>query len=303
MANTIGRNVYFFRIEATDHDGAATPFDAKQAFAHLKRLPFSDAGLYRDNGDGSTNAVWVDKLTPPLIRYGIVRRDGLPTVERAGNLSALPIAAGDGLCEPIHAAFFDNGIVGAEFNFYGPRLAGLAHYLKEKVPAGMISDHLRFGMLLKKDPMAILNRIALLKVLDLKIKASDLDELKRLDGVNPFASFDAAAEFGKPDTIEVVLKAGRKRDAGLSAQVENFIRKMITKKKLDLTQSFHVGGPDTETGRRVTFDLLKENIVTQTQMLLLDGRSRAVQTSSAYQKIREAYDEIGRSALEHAPSA
>jgi hypothetical protein len=302
-ATTIARSIYFFRIESTDHSGVAVPFDPNMAFAHLKTLPFSDSGLYRGNGDGSANAVWVDKVTPVSVRYGVVRHEGLPTVENGGQLSPLPIAAGAGLCEPIHAVFFDNGVVGAEFNFHGPRLTGLANYLREKVPANMMPDHLRFGMLLKKDPMGFLNQVATLKVLDIKVKASDLDELKQLDGMNPFASIDAVAQFGKPDTVEVVLRAGRKRGARLAATVDRFVRKMISKNKLGLAESFLIGGTDTVTGRSVTFDLLKENIFAKKQVIVLDARSRAVQTPSAYKVIREAYGEIGRATLEHAPSA
>jgi hypothetical protein len=214
----------------------------------------------------------------------------------------LPIAPDDGLCEPIHVVFFENNIVGAEFNFYGPRLTGLAYYLKDKGPTSLMPEHLRFGMLLKQDPVGLLNRLDALKVLDLKIKASDLDELRALGGVNPFSSFEAADAFGQPDTIEVVMKAGRKKESSLSAAVPSFIRKMISKKKLALAESFMISGTDTETGRMVTFDLLNEHWIARKQMLRLDGRSRAVQTESAYLTIREAHREL-KDQLERAPSA
>jgi hypothetical protein len=303
MADTVERGIYFYRTDATDQHGQKAVFDAKKVFAYLKALPFTDAGLYRDNGDGTTNAVWVEKLSPLLISYAIVRHQGLPTVERQGQLSPLPIRPKDGLCEPIHAVFFDNGIVGAEFNFHGPRLTGLASYLKEKAPANMMPEHLRFGMLLKTDPIAFLDRVDDLKVLDLKIKSVYLDELTHLDGANPFGAFGALQDFGEPDTVELVLKSGRKRGVGLSGKVTSFVRRMITKQKLGLTEAFKIGGTDSDTGRRVTFDLLKEHIVAQGQMLRLDERSRAIQPESAYRNIREAYDEIGRSVLERAPSA
>lgn len=302
MANTTERSVYFFRAEGTGSDGAPQQFDPSAVFTHLKSLPFTDQGLYRENDDGSKHAVWVDKLTPNVaVRYGVVRHTGLPTVERTGKLLPLPIAANDGLCEPIHVVFFDNDIVGAEFNFHGPRLTKLAEYVREKAKA-VVPDHLRFGMLLKKDPIGFLDQVSPLKLLDLKIKASAVAEAKKVGGMNPFAAVEALENFGQADTIEVLLRASRKKDVGLAGTVQDFIRRMVTKKKLDLTEAFSISGPSTETGRTVTFDLLAEHLIAKKQMVSLDGRSRAIASDSAYLKIREAYKEL-KDELEKAPSA
>jgi hypothetical protein len=301
---TIERRVYFFRVDS-DPDpktGGPAPFDAKGIFTALKGEPFTDAGLYLDGGNGHTNVIFVDRLSPNVcVRYATVRHEDLPTIELGGRVSPLRIQRDEGICEPIHVVFFDNNIVGAEFNFYGPRLTGLAWYLKEKAPPNLMPKHLRFGMLLKKDPVGFLDQVQSLKLMDLKISAAYLQELKAL-GDNPFGGLEAAAEFGKADTVEIVLQAGRKKDSALSEKIRGFITKVIGKNKLSLTQSFVIRGTDKDTGRSVTFDLLAESLISNKTMVVLDERSRAIKSESAYTQIRAAYKEL-KDELEAAPSA
>ena len=59
-----------------------------------------------------------------------IRRTGLPQLEQAGTVSDLKIADNAGLVEAVHVVFFPDNIVGADFNFYGPRLSRLGYYLR-----------------------------------------------------------------------------------------------------------------------------------------------------------------------------
>ncbi len=306
ITETIQRNIYFYRAETdTDSDGSSTPFDAKAVLTALNKMAFdeSDGGRYADMGNGLVNLVFVDKLKPnPSVKYATVRHRDLPTIEKGGAIKPLGIAADEGICEPIHVVFFENNIVGAEFNFYGPRLTGLASYLRAKMPANLVPRGLRFGMLLKNDPMAALNQLSSLKLMELKIRASHLEELKALEGNNPFAALADAAEFGKADTIDVVLQAGRKRDSFLSDKVRRFVAKLIKSEKYALADTLLVKGLDKDTGHTRTFDLLAEHLISTKQMIVIDDGYRAVKSESAYFEITAAYNE-NRVKLEHAPSA
>lgn len=55
-------------------------------------------------------------------------------MEQAGALSDLRIPTHAGLAETIHIVVFPDNIVGADFNFFGPRLSRFSRYLKEKAP-------------------------------------------------------------------------------------------------------------------------------------------------------------------------
>jgi len=46
-------------------------------------------------------------------------------------LTDLNVQTFEGLVEPVHVVFFRGGLVGVEFNFYGPRPSRLGYYLQK----------------------------------------------------------------------------------------------------------------------------------------------------------------------------
>jgi hypothetical protein len=118
---TIERRIHFFRADiGIDDGGHPLQYDAVPALMAIAKRPFADgkAGRYLVDEDGNAVCAWpAAGKSPRSLRFCQIRRTGLPQLEQAGQVSDLNIAAEAGLLEPIHVIFFDDNIVGADFNF------------------------------------------------------------------------------------------------------------------------------------------------------------------------------------------
>ena len=135
-APTLERKIHFYRANiGIDGGGKPLPFDPTAALAAITAMPFADgmAGRYLLDDDGNAVCVWPGSAgVRTTLRFCQIRRTGLPQLEQGGTVSDLNLAADAGLLEPVHVAFFSDNIVGADFNFYGPRLSRLGYYLRVK---------------------------------------------------------------------------------------------------------------------------------------------------------------------------
>jgi hypothetical protein len=104
------------------------------ALRHLEKMPFSLDGRYLRPSDGKELCCWADSTRSPYrLRLANIRRGQHPPVENAGNFSPLVLGSGSGLAEITHFVLFQDGICGAEFNFYGPRASQLGFYFALKL--------------------------------------------------------------------------------------------------------------------------------------------------------------------------
>jgi len=163
------RKILFYRLNGgKDTAGKPVPVDLIPALTHLQTLPFSESGKYYPFGDGNALACWVDRLTSPLrFRLGQIRRSGLPGIESLGEIKPLSIPANSGLAEVTHFVLFDGGIVGVEFNFYGPRPSRLPVYLEAK--CGKLVTEFSCDVLLKRNIEEQLKELSELKLFQLRI--------------------------------------------------------------------------------------------------------------------------------------
>ena len=116
-------------------EGNVLPLIRRPALDAIDSLPFTnDAhGRYEFDADGNALSIRRHNTAPNVtLQFGRVRRNGLPMLEQAGNISDLVLDADAGLLEAIHVVFFPNNIVGAEYNHFGPRVSRLGSYLHEK---------------------------------------------------------------------------------------------------------------------------------------------------------------------------
>ncbi len=168
---TMGRKIYFYRVDAgIDNSGHPLPFNAIPVLKHIDSMPWTTQGRYFMDSEGRITCLWVDKIGPPhKIRIGDIRRSELPQVEEGGLLSPLGIPPELGIAEQIHAVFFDNNIVGADFNFYGPRISRLSEYFPQKAQR-FCPPILFFEPLLRQDVLKQLERFKDIRMFSLKIR-------------------------------------------------------------------------------------------------------------------------------------
>jgi hypothetical protein len=216
----------------------------------------------------------------------------LPQLEEAGVVSDLNIAANAGLLEPVHVVFFADNIVGADFNFYGPRLSRLGFYLQVK------SDNAiplaTFYPLLRNDVAAQLDHLTELRLFDLKVKPAYIETIRQADASlgDAFAA-NARVLDGNSEEIQLVLKPSKNtRHSALErllGPIKTLVRGGDFREHAD---RFQVKGEHDQSGKVETIDLLRDQLIARKQMLRLREKGRAVDPDSAFDAINAAYEEL-----------
>jgi hypothetical protein len=242
--------------------------------------------------DGDAVAAIIDRPTSARIegKFAKLRRTALPLVERAGNLHPLQIRSDEGLFEPCHFVLFDGLILGYEGNYYGPRAGYFARYIQEKMP-GLV-DRAYLEAILRSDWEERLRQVGSVRMFRIRL-ARNMERQARLLHDSLGSALRAAAEAAESEEIELVLGGhpySRSR-FGLPwlSNIRRFLRNDDARAG---TSKFIIEAENTDTEQMETFDLLQEALVfTKPVHVSEDGRSRVVASGSAYEAIREAYQE------------
>ena len=153
------------------------------------------------------------------------RRNGLPQVEQAGNISDLALPPDSGLLEAIHVVFFPNNIVGAEYNHFAPRLSSLANYLHDK-SARAIARPI-FRSLLRGDSARQLDRLVDLQLFDFSIVPSYVDAVRQRDRSLGDALAANAGLVESPEILQVTLKPQKQTRLGFLARMRDLLRELV----------------------------------------------------------------------------
>jgi hypothetical protein len=292
---TAERNIYFYRANwGFLSTGEPRPINPTPWLHAINGLAFTEAGRYLEIEPGLLTCCWVDRdRAQQRLRVGTIRRSGLPQLERAGQLTDLPIPATSGLAEQVHVIFFGNNIVGSEFNFYGPRLSRLSDYLAER--AGVRNPRVTFVL-------QQLNRLGEIRLLQMRIKASFMDTIAQLDQ-DLGAAFEAARRATDAEEVELTLKMTPHSRQPLSHRVVGFVRRLARRAdtRTEMSQ-FIVRGVNNQTNRVEVVDALSDHLIAKKQIVRESARSRALDTAAAYAAIEQAYDEL-RDELQAAAAA
>lgn len=306
-SNGIERKIYFYRIDCgIDKSGKPIPFkNLSLVLRDIDSLQFtsspSTTSRYMQTSDGNDIGVWIDDLSKGQIKIALIRRNGLPQQEDLGNLTNLPLLANGGLAETSHIVFFDNNIVGVEFNFYGPRISRLAEYFLIK--SINIPKQFKFNQLLMENIKRELDKFSEIRWLNLRIIPSYSSIIRRADE-SLASSFEAAASLGYED-IQLVLKKPNKSilfDHRKIEYIKEIISKILSNNDVrQFSQKFQIRGKKESSERLEDLDLLGDALISKKIIAKTSEKSRAVDSNSAYNAIYEAYYEL-RSQLEEASS-
>ena len=288
--NFVERSIYFYKVVFLPEEPTPS-IDWPRLCERISGL--SAANKYWTDRFGNETSCWIDSSNPVKIRYGSIRRRGLPQVERLGNLSPLGIPPDSSLVDMIHVRVFQEGdtaIVGSDFNFHGPRMSRLAHYLNEKdnsIPT------FGFQPILKQDAVERLERLDGLRLFRLRINKTFVDAVKRANE-SLGASFEAQAELGDADEIEVVLTVKRySRSTFLSRTLQTITRRLLGNRDLPgNATAFEVAGFNATEDKSETIDLLSANFVVKKDFIKESEKSRALKPRAAFTSIEDAYNEL-----------
>ncbi len=302
--NTITRKIHFFHFDIKELRARSNNFhhhtNPMEIFEKISRLSFmgnhpKSRFMYYSNNDVSfLNDVNIigNKVRG---KFAISRRSSLPELEIDGSLAPLNIPANSGLAEITHFIYFhDQKVIGVEFNFYGPRTNSLKNYLLEKSQNfSNPFEYIDIKPILNMDLDFQLHDIGEISLMQMEVARNELAILKELDQ-DLFSAFDTASKVSDAESVEIILRKKKYSREGFSLP--------FSKKKLKELLSIEDNrqkinklkvNAESETEHiNKTFDLLEDKMIMSKQIIVLDKRSRAVDSESMFEKIEEAYIEL-----------
>jgi hypothetical protein len=275
--------VQFFRVfRFGDNGEPATPFNLRDRAGVLREIHAGSDRYLRLND--RITCVVADAEDPLHLRVLDVRRDELPQVERDGTLNDLAIPADAGLAEQTHVVGFSNGVIGTDFNFYGPRISRLADFLISKT-----HDQAFIRPLIKRDIAAELGRYRDVKLVHLRIDRTLIEPIREVDE-SLAAAFDAAFNVGQPGQVELVLRPRPYERGGIGQRILDLAHRLSRRPEIQGAGKFEIRGY-LEEGGLETLDLLSEHIGFNMRIQSAGPRTRSLDHPAAYAAIQRAYVE------------
>lgn len=290
---TASRTVMFFRGHSGfDENGAPRAFPARVALSEISQLPFTSDGRYlREDADIDVCA-WPDGVSssPYQVRLASIRRGDLPRLEQDGQLRELPIPSDAGLAEEVHYVFFPHNIVGALFNFYGPRPTKIVEYIAKRCSPP--HNQLELDPLLRQDATQRIQRMEEIRLVDIEVRRTAEGVIKDEDD-DLFQAIRAARKLSDADRIRLLLRPEPYSRSGLGSRILALVKKLAGMHQLpEIATRFVVKGYDNSIGSMVDIDVLRTQFVSREEVVLQDQRTRALDQGSAYAAVVRAHSQM-----------
>jgi len=287
LAQSIDRKIHFFEIIPDPEDAV---IDLPTLVSRVDALPWAtDSRRYWTQPSGDAIGLWTHGSDMSRFSLATIRRSSLPRAEQNGRLTDLALAAGAGLHEPIHIRVFDSGLVGVEFNFYGPRPSRLPFYLSHALPGTS-----KFSMepLLRRDIQQRLAQFNELRLFNLQVRRSYVDRIAE-QNQSLGAALNGIGQASGAEVVGVVLRPEKRGRAPLSSAWTRVTRRLASLSNLrENALEFEVKGVNESTNKVETLDLLEDQLISNEAVLTLGATSRAVEPESAFAAIERAHSEL-----------
>jgi hypothetical protein len=281
--NYAERKIYFHKAVTDDPTFELDRDSVVTAIAALGGTP----DFYIDEGDQQYLCAVLDRVEPPQrLRLYRIRRGNLPETEEAGNFEELELAAQRGLAESIHILLFEEGVIGSEYNHYGPRITTFGQFLNER--CGL---ELRIRPFIRQDVFSAILGMREIRRFRVKVSPHGIAELQQ-QGVALSEGFDAADVFRAGKYVDVTL-ASEPGDAGFTEQVKRFFRGLRSSQVdpttlVDAAQVYGVTASDVLDD----FDLLRDRVVIVDHIRRESPRHRTLDTQAAFSAIEAAHERL-----------
>lgn len=286
---TIPRKIHFYhlRMQSQNMFNPSDQIDIPSMLERINVLPFKldqpQQNRYWHEPGGRIFCCWVDGIQRDCcrIRLARIRQDYLPQIERQGNLSPLTLGDDEGFAEVMHAVFFPDGIIGAEHNYFGPRVSHLIAYLMAK--DYQYCPKLAADLLLKQDAVARLQGSGGITLLRLKMVSSYIAAVKEADE-SLGAALAAIYAAGEPDVIELVLQ-NRGKHPLLSRIKETMLKLFRREDFAEEVEKVEIRG----LGDTDDVDILGDTLIISQRFNRTSERERQVVSEEMYKAIQEGY--------------
>jgi len=292
---TIDRKIHFFQISAKPTNGLnlSSAELLQHAFEHINDLEFNsgESGRYLKIDGTKSQSIVVNSNNGSIkAKIGTRRTGGLPSIENKGEEKPLDLKEDDSLFEPSHFIIFENGILGMEYNFFGPRAGSVRKYLIELVQN---ISHVYLKELYKDDASGVIASLSEIYKMEITAYADGIDRFGQLDKSlqDCFRACKKTSE--GMEKISIELWSDARNELGMNISFKDKLANWLrVKENRDVVQNFKVQGVEFDTENASYFDLLEDKFVSKKTLLKQDSSHKTVKSSSAYASIQEAYDEL-----------
>lgn len=289
----VKRKIHFFKIVNTSPNAEFVIADAVDERRHKQftrpATAIESAYLADDDGEPCMG-LWVHRAYANCIRLaiGTVRSDALPSVDDHGNVTSLDIAD-KSLLELTHCVFFPTGIVGVEFNFYGPRATRLPEYFAAKCPS-----HASFKLqaIANQDASQMLSRLREIQLVSMRVFPGKIPE-EMLDEGGLFGFLGSLKSWAGADNFEIVMRPRLHSQDPLGISAMEIVKGIVGWPNMhDAVDQLKVEGKTRTSNKRESFDLLSDKFVVQEEVMKARENSRSVDSTDMFAAIHRAYNNI-----------
>lgn len=285
---SIVRKIYFYRVYNKDDAGVQSPVNIPTLLQQISALRYDNGQAYLGIAQGVELCAWAAPGGPGRLILGTTRSKGLSEVEEAGQRSPLPLTRTQKLLECTHALFFSDGILGAEFNFNGPRVLKLPVYLTAKCPT---LPELFIDPITERNVAKQLADLQTMTMLRMRVHRDYIDLLRQAEGTLADA-LNALNELSDAPVVEIVLKQEARVRKSLGEKAWGLLRAVVGAPLVrEVADTLEVKGRDRRIGKTRTFDFLRDNFASAARVTLQGDRSRAVDSNDMFEVIDAAYNE------------
>ncbi len=278
------RKVYFYRVRPLADGGP----EWKRAEVCNAIRALTGPDVYFDDGDQVNRAEVISTVAPHKIRFSKVRRDDLPGVDDgAGDSADLDLDDEAGLIEAIHLVLFKNGIIGAEFFYYGPRVSRFERYLNQKLDLGPFE----VCELIRNDVIDRALDFSDIRLLRIKFSPSVTSQ-QAAAAANLDGAMKTATTYGADVYADITLRAER-HDDGFKQKVKDLllgVKRRTT--DVEIFDKLEIQGQPTLDSAVTSLDLLSERMYRTVDIPYRAERHRALNSDAAFDAIKQAYKEV-----------
>ena len=289
MSKVILRNIHFYKLASSNvsDDRYADKVDIQEIFNTLISIETDMSNNFLSIDDEHDLAIWiVNEQFPFMLIFGKIRKKGFPRLVNGLKIRDLNLARNTGLVEMSHMIFWDNGIVGVEYNHYGPKVSKFEEYIKDKT-----SKSIHLHQIVNRNIDEIFNKIQGIFSFKIKFYSSYLEDLSQEDS-DLITGLSHIKRYAQSDIITLEAKNKKRTDRNYFFQrkIFNFMKTIAIKRNsLRALAGAKIEGEYHE-GDQFQKNLL-EDLFVYTKKIIALNKSKAVESTDMFNKIREVYQE------------